>query len=493
MPLLPYGPFEPDLAETNGVSANLLNVVVHTDAMGVSFGPTRDITITGTAASLPDAPLGGTSVIDQAGSYTVYVGTDSDIYRMSATYTWTSIGSGYAVPTGDKWSMIPFGNFLLATNTADGLQEYDVEAGGPIGPVSAYDPRVIFTAFNCVFGGDCLDTLGGTRDTRLLRNSAINQHTVWTPGIGGAGYQPFAEGEAIMGGAELSQDFAVCLQRNAVRGLYRTTDGSIYAQRLIALNSGATNPSCIVAVDGVCYFVDTDGFKAVSASGLLNIGAEKVNRWFLSQVAPNGLPTIEGALDVANERIVWRYRAYNVASEVVFDDAIAYHYKIGQFIPLGIVTSAIFAMASPSLDMDSLDALFPSIDDPSMPDVDSRFYAGGEPRLFGLDATYKPGFFDGGTLEAILETPSTAFERSVLARSVRTIDDSASGTVAIGYRDALYGVKAYSGESSIAASGRSFPRARGKVMSVRRTIPAMTDWTFARGVDDLQFQSGGVR
>jgi hypothetical protein len=80
--------------------------------------------------------------------------------------------------------MIGYGNFLLATNTTDGMQQYNVEAGGSASLVAnSYSPRFLFTAFDCVFGGNCIDGTGD-RDNRLLRNSAINDYTIWTAGVG---------------------------------------------------------------------------------------------------------------------------------------------------------------------------------------------------------------------------------------------------------------------------------------------------------------------
>jgi hypothetical protein len=65
--------------------------------------------------------------------------------------------------------------------------------------------------------------------------------------------------------------------------------------------------------------------------------------------------------------------------------------------------------------------------------------------------------------------------------------------VAIGYRDSLSLPKTYSSEFGIQRSGRSMARARGKNLSIRLSIPASETWTFARGVDAIEFQQGGVR
>jgi len=57
----------------------------------------------------------------------------------------------------------------------------------------------------------------------------------------------------------------------------------------------------------------------------------------------------------------------------------------------------------------------------------------------------------------------------------------------------LYATKTWSGEYGIQPSGTCFVRARGKVLSQRTTIPAGEDWTFMRGIDNIDVKRQGIR
>lgn len=492
MTLTPTGYFRPDLATTNTtVSDNILNVIMRRDELGVSYGPALGISIPATATAIISAPKGGVSVVDRSGIYFAFIGTATTIEQLQSNYTFLSVGTGYSLTSGDHWSAIGYGNFALFTNTTDGMKQYDVEAGGSFTSVAnSYSPRILFQAFDCVFAGDCLDD-NGIRDNRLLRNSAINDHTNYEDG--GAGYQVMPDGEEIIGGAELSNSLAVLIQRNAVRALNRTSDGTIYTMSTIAIGVGAVNPSCIASINGVAYFIDTDGVKAVSAQGISNIGEGKVDEWLLGRIGPTGMSSIEAAIDPALQRVRWRYQAADNVSETTFTDVLDYYYNIGEFVPGDVATQTILTLASPGYDMDAMDALYPSMDDPTMPDMDSRFWAGGEPGLFGIDENGKPGFFNGATLQATLETATVMLPYSGLVNSLDLVTDAQNATVAISVRDALYASKTWSGEYGIQPSGTCFVRARGKVLSQRTTIPAGEDWTFMRGIDNIDVKRQGIR
>lgn len=492
MTLAPFGQFAPDIAETNlSVTGNILNVMPISDEVGVAYAPCKSLSSPTGATAIVGTPRGGTSVVDRAGNFFAFVGTSSDIQRFNSAYTWTALGTGYALPSGEVWSALAFGNYALFTNRQDGLQQYDVEAGGAFAAVpNTFAPRFLFTAFDCVFYGDCLDK-AGNRDNRLLRNSAFNDHTNLVDG--GAGYQIMPDGEELVGGAELSSNFAVVFQKNAIRGLTRTSDGSVYSMYLMAIGVGAVNTQCIASINGVAYFVDTDGFKSVSPSGIRNIGSERVNRTFLGNMGADGLSTIEAAVDPANQRIVWSYQGVSDPSGGPYTAKMAYYYDLDRFAPFDQSTQIILTLATPAYDMDSMSALYPSMDDPTMPDMDSRFWAGGEPRLFGVGATGMGGFFDGPALAARAETATITLNTSRLLNEISLVTDSALATVSIGARDALYASAGYSGQSSVTTTGKYKTRARGRFMSALAEIPAGDDWTFLRGVDDLSFQGSASR
>lgn len=487
--MIPIGSYRPDLAESNAsVARRACNVLLTRDEAGLAHKPMPGLAIAASATALPGVPEGAVSIVNSTGAYSAVVGTPTTLQRLQADYTWTQIGSGYSLPPGDTWSFARFGNNLHATNTTDGMLIYDVDLGTPPTAVAgAPKARYIFTAFNAMFALDC-DT-----DNRLMRNSAIGNATLWQSGAKGAGTQSFADGEELICGVELNGDFAVVWQRNAIRGLFRRSDGKLYDTRLLYAGRGCVNAEAMVAVDGRAFFVDTDGFYMIGPDGSLTaIGKDKVSKSFIARLSASGLNTIQAAVDKVNTRIVFRYQDQATASETVFSNAIAYDYELGEWSEIEAQTMALFTLAGPALTLEAMDVIYGPLDSITIP-LDSRAFSGGEPRLAALDASGKFGFFDGFPLEAVSETSSSISVQSNRIRSITPLTDAANAQVQVGYRDRLADEITWKPGVAMQKSGRAPVNARGKVLTFRITVPAQETWTVTRGFDGLELTSGGAR
>jgi hypothetical protein len=336
-------------------------------------------------------------------------------------------------------------------------------------------------AFDCLFG--CVSD----DDTLLFRNSAPNDHTNWT--TAGAGYQPLADGEALMGGGEISQGYAIVLQRKAVHLLQRTGDRKIFNRVKLEDGTGSVNPWGIVGARGALYFCDTDGFKRATPAGVEAIGQDKVNRTFVEEIA-GSLDGIEGAFDAANQRIVWRHQTVG-EGETLFSSFMAYDLRLNEFVPVDTSTTGLFSMASPGYTADNAGALGNVDTVPYGPD--SRFWVGGEEGLLGIDADYKAGFFNGAALAAETETATLVSNTSDTTTRVSVITDASAATVSIGYRERLADAAAYTTAATMDAGGTTGVRAAGKLQSAKVDVAAGEDWNFIRGVRFDEVATGGAR
>lgn len=479
----PIGPYRPDMVASNaGVSANVRNVLMRKDETGVAYGPHPSLAIPASATALPAAPLGGAAVVLRSGAKKVFVGTAATVQEMANDFTWTQIATGYAVPSGDKWSMRQFGTYLVMTNTVDGLLAYNVETPAGLNAVSGAPAfKSLFVAFDCLFG--CVSD----DDTLLFRNSAPNDHTNWT--TAGAGYQPLADGEALMGGGEISQGYAIVLQRKAVHLLQRTGDRKIFNRVKLEDGTGSVNPWGIVGARGALYFCDTDGFKRATPAGVEAIGQDKVNRTFVEEIA-GSLDGIEGAFDAANQRIVWRHQTVG-EGETLFSSFMAYDLRLNEFVPVDTSTTGLFSMASPGYTADNAGALGNVDTVPYGPD--SRFWVGGEEGLLGIDADYKAGFFNGAALAAETETATLVSNTSDTTTRVTVVTDASAATVSIGYRERLADAAVYTTAATMDAGGTTGVRAAGKLQSAKVDVAAGEDWNFIRGVRFDEVATGGAR
>lgn len=487
--MIPVGSYAPDIADTNpGVATQANNVLLSKGSAGVEHGPMPGLAVSESATALPASPKGGASVVDSSGSYFAFVGTASNIYKMTANYeldATTSVGSSYSLPSGDHWGFARFGAYLHATNVTDGLQKFDVDSDSAFSAVSdAPAARYAFPAFNALFLLDC------DGDNRVMRNSALGNSLIWEGK--GAQYQVFESGEELLCGAELSQDFAIVLQRNAINGLFRRSDGRLYDKKVIAKERGAVSPKAFCSVDGRAFWADTDGFWMYSVGqGLQNIGFNRINKTFTAGLSADGLSGVEMAVDKVNNRIAIRYRASDDASETVFGHLIYYWYLIDEWSTAEVDTTAILNMATPGHALDDIDFLGDA--DSITTDADSRFWAGGEPRIAALNADLKFGFFDGDALASTSETSSIQDGRSKLITSITPLTDAENASVAVGYRNRAADAITWKSGVTIKASGRCPIRARGKLHAFKQTVAAGESWSYLRGFDYPEFSEGGPR
>jgi hypothetical protein len=462
--MLPFGPYRPDVAETNpAMSRHVLNVNPRKDSTGVSYHPRRSLQVTATAEALPAVPRGALAVVQRAGVFKGYFGTAEKLYEMDADYQFDEIGTGYAVPAGHSWGMCQYGERLLVTNTADGMLEWDVETGGTVDAVAgAPKARSIFVWAEMVIACDC------DGDNRLMRNSAPGSYTNWV--TRGAGAQEFADGEALMGGGVVNDGQAVVIQRGSVRLLTVTGTERIFRIDRFPGDVGAVSPECIVQIPGGVAFIDSSGPQIATAQGVMAIGDSKVARTFIASVGD--ISAVTGAYDPELKQIVWR------KSDA---ELLVYDLDAQEFVPVMENTGYIIRMSNPALTLEDLDA-FGTLEELPYP-LDSNAWKGGRPRLAGLSADRKFGFFDGENLPAEMDTATLTDNVSMLVSWLASVSDDPDVTLTLGVRDRLADAVTWKDPAPQTASGRFPVRGRGKCIVARVNHAAGAAWTYDRGIE----------
>lgn len=469
-----YGQFAPGLADiTPGRSGVLDNVVPLADD---SYGPFPQLTTVVGATALDAAPVGIISFPKADGTFVLFAADSSKWYSVSATGTPASIGTGYSVPSGDRESFVRFGDYLVGSNVVDGMRAYNFESPTSVAAVSgAPAARALFLASDYLFALDC------DGDNRLMRNSDANDHTNWDAGL--AASQPFEEGGALIGGRAISNGAAIVFQREAIRLLTFNASGPLYSLTTLSTTAGATCDQSIVAVNGVVFFMDTDGPKVASQGGVQPLGTQNgVASWFLKQCQAGDLRLVEAAYDRFRRMVWWRYKSGSDSDEV-YSTLLGYHIDLQRFVTATVNTSSIFSMATAGYTVDDMDS-FGTVDDIDIP-VDDRFWKGGEPTFAAFDGEYKLAYFSGSAAEATLETPLLQFPGTTRFNRLTPLDDAGAGSAQVGVADRISDTLTWGSEASLTDSGTFPVRARGRVAKLRRTIPAGTSWTFAKGFDHI--------
>ena len=471
-----YGPFRPDAAGPNsGFAAVADSVLPQAAPGGLGYGPMPSLVTASGAEALSGAPRGMITGVKADSSYAVIASTATTIEIMDSAYQWSDIETGRTVTTGDDVSFAQFGKYILNTDTTSGLKAYDIDAGGANTAVSAIaSARCVFTCNNVVF-------IGGTAtNNRRMQSSAIGDHTNWS--TDGAEGKTFEDGGAIVGGRDLKSGAAVLFQDTAIRLIQFGGGGpGLYTVAKVADGRGAVSDRSIVAFDGMCFYLATDGFyKFTIGGGNEPIGAEKVNRWLADQISAADYENVSGALDPF-EKVVW----WRISSTLL----LGYDWQLNEFFTATVTTSALSRLATAAVTIDSLSGTIDALD----VTIDSRLLAGGSLLFGALDGAYKFATFSGTSAAATLQTCSMAGPNVAMINRCTPDSDAPNSTIALGVADNRHTSLTWKAAAGKTTSGRVGLRGTGKVFALKEAIPAGELWTYATGIEDIEMSAGGVR
>lgn len=475
--MIPFGPYRPDQpGSVPGISRNIVGALPTQDTqIGVSYRPMSDFNLASGAAAIGAEPRGAASVINNAGSYLAFVGTETDIVQLQADYSWASIDAGLSLTADDDWSFAHYGDYLVYTNTTQGMRAYNVQLGGSASAITdAPDARFVFASNETLIALDC------DGDNKRWQNAALGNHTNWTTLE--ANGDTLEDGSALVAGGDLGNGLALVVQKEAVR-LFRIGGGQSHISvTKLSDGIGCVGERSFVTFNGVAYWLDRRGFFRSAGGQPEPIGSGKVNKTFLSGKSPFQLTEVQATVDPDNEMVWWFYD----------DTAWGFNWVVGEWCQVPMAISALFRMATPGYTLNAAGALG-TLNALSAYPLNSNFWLGQTPSLAAIDANQKIGFFDGGAMAAELDTGMVNNSRRQMIRSATPLTDDAAATLAIGRTEALDSDPSFGSDIAIKESGRAPIRGGGKNVLFREKHSAGGDWSYARGVDHVEGSAGGFK
>lgn len=486
----PFGPLAPDQSEASAFTQVASNVLPLADG----YGPMKGPAVSSGATALATAPKGIRPLVLRNGNWKIFAGTDTDWHELDSDFAFgAGLGGSFALTAGDHWSFEHYGAFLLGTNTTDGLQGYNVETpGGFTTYADAGKPREIFAIANTLVGLDCEDN-NGTRDNRLIRNSAINDHTNWK--TRGADYQPLEDGGALIVGRKMNNNAAFIGQASAIRIMQfgNAPGGALYSLADAVTGIGPVSARGTVAWGGNCYFPATDGFcrYPFGATDVDRIGAGFIDEWWLGLVDQSRMSCTQAAIDPRNKMVWFRWKRSSGVSDDIFEDLLGYSWHWKKWVMATVQTSYFCQIATPGLGLDDLD-VYGTMD--TLPiSLDDRFFQGGQPVFCILNGDFKFAPMSGNNLAATIRTFTRSNPVSGLVGWATPISDADSITLALGVKDDIADALTWKAAAAKVASGRVPLRGRGLNLAFEASIPAAATWTYAKGIDRVVAARGGPK
>lgn len=475
--------FRPDAGEL--LSSDVSNVLMTAGG----YGPRPVLSAAPGATALAAAPRGAFGGFLADGTFRGFVATAAEVYSISASYAYTALSASLTLPTDEEQAFAQFGVYMLTSNTSNGVKDYNMSTSpASVSAVSgAPAARYMFPANNqMIYLGN------GSSNLNRLTVSAFGDHTNTTSK--GADKQDLNDGGAFTGGGDLGNGVAILLQLRAVRKMTfgNAGGGSLFRLDKLADDVGCVHPRAQATYNGVTYFLHTDGFYATNGGTPVNIGAGKVNKWFLAR-CPD-LTKASFSIDPKNTLVRIRYPASgDGSSTTVFQSILDYNWTTGEFVPGLEATSAIFRMGVPGYNIGTISAAFGALSNWSQYPLGSSFWQGGNFRLAGLDASYKFGFFEGSNAAAYEETTTMGDGRSALINWCEPLTDDTAATVTLYVKDRMGDQYEPADAVTIQTSGRAPLRGRGKYYRIRLSHAAAAVWSKDSGIEGIDARSGGPR
>lgn len=427
---------------------------------------------------------------DDAASSAIYAGDEESLYKLDATdSTFTDISktsdASYSTGDGYVWRFVQFGEEVIATNYSDPIQTITAAAGGRFSDLAGSPPKAKYIAVvrDFVMCGYTNDTTDGEKPYRV-RWSGIGDYDSWAVSADTqADFQDIADMGAVTGlvGGEYA---TILMERGIVRAQY-VGSPLVFEFDKVQLNRGCKIAGSVVSLGHNVFYLSDDGFYMFDGQSSRPIGAEKVNRYFLSRFQSNNSARMSAVIDPLREIVVWSYASVD-SGDGTPDELIIYNYATDSWSTASIGLDAMAPLFTAGYTLENLVNISSSLD--ALPSsLDSEVYKGGE-FFFAGSKDKKIQTFTGDNLDAVVETSEFELQagRSSLVNNVIPYVENSSGldttiTAQVASRNSQNAVVSFGTASTLNSDNFCPVRSSGRYHRVRLNISG--NWTNVQGID----------
>ena len=415
----------------------------------------------------------------------------SDTVRLTTTNFYG--GTPLTGTDTDYITFTQFGQYVIASNGVDEPQYYLMGTSTVFENLSTIASNGTPPTFK---------TSGVVRDFLVTGNilgaknrvawSGINNISTWESGVSSSDTQdlPGSGGQVV---AITSGEIGYVFREDQIIRMDFVGGNVVFRFSVISPNRGAVYGQTVCQDNRQVFFYASDGFFQINGDQVLPIGAEKVNRFFDSDLNKAYTDRISAAVDPFNTLAIWLYPSKdNPNTTGICDKLLIYNYITQKWSVAKVKASQIFKQFIVTNTVELMDIISSNLDQINI-SLDSAFWTTGHLYLGAINKDFKAAIFSGKTLEAELETKETEIFPGLRANvtNIRPIVD-ASAKVVIKTRDRLVDNVTTSSSTSMNSTGLNPVRQSGRYFRANVKIPAETIWTNAQGID-LTASEGGAR
>src|SRR5210317_1029467 len=434
---------------------------------------------------------GAGSFRDNANNVYNFVATNTDLYQLDGG-TFTSRKGSLTGDNTDFWTFTQFGNYVIASNGVDKPQYYLMGTSTNFANLSSLGSGVPNFRVSGVVR-DFLVTGNLTTGSNTIQWSGINDISEWTPGTKQSDSQdlPGSGGQIVH---ITSGEIGYVFRQNQIIRMDYVGGATVFRLSVISPNRGAVYGRTVCQDNRRVFFYADDGFFEINGDQVISIGAEKVNRFFDTDLNKAFSDRICAAVDPFNQLALWLYPSASDTANTtgICDKILIYNYATKKWSTAEASASTIFSQFVGAYTVELMDIISQNLDQINIA-LDTDFWNGGQLLLGAIDNNYKAAIFSGTANEGEIETSERELFPGLRSNitGVRPIVD-AEATVTISTKDRLADTANESSEISMNSTGINPVRQSGRYVKINVKTPTGVAWSDAQGID-LIASRGGLR
>jgi len=472
-----FGEWMPDQSGISGALTDAKNVV----SQAIGYGPFPTPVSFSSAAAENLTSLYAAKA--PSGSTVFFTAGLSKIYTVGGSGTLTQINTGLTTGSSDRVRFTQFGKSVIITNNADKLKSYVLGTSSTFAEIAATAPiaKYITVVRDFVVVANTYES--SVQQQYRVRWSAINDETDWVENVNTqSDYQDIPDGGQIIGirGGEFG---LILLERSIHRMTYVGTP-FIFQFDNISRNKGCMVAGSIAQYQGITFFLSDDGFYMCDGQQVIAIGAEKVDRFFLTDANETEYSTMSTAIDPVRKLVIWNYKSVDATRKLMI-----YNFATKKWTYGDANTDYLGEASSGAVTLEELDSISGSIDALTT-SLDSLLYVGGKYFLGGTYGT-RVYSFTGSNLTGNISTGDIDVGANSVVTLARPIVDNGSGSISVASRKLLNESVTYGTSTAADSENRVSLRSAGRYHRLN-LVPTGSNWKTAVAVD-VDITPQGIR
>lgn len=279
------------------------------------------------------------------------INTSGGSGTVNVTNHYASLGSSA------QWQFAQTGSLLFATQVNEPLQVFTLQSSSNFSNSLGSPPQAAYISVV----GQFLVLSGILSFPYRIQWSGLgdfNSSTSWTVGTNSSDFQDFTDGGLVRGVA--GGEFGTIFQDQAIRWMNYVQGVVVFQIQRVTQDQGLLAPYSIIRAGSSVYYCSSKGFfRSDPGTFPVQIGRERVDRSFISDLDGTNLQLFIGCADPKTSYIYWAYKS-TAGATGLFDKILGYDPVLDKFFPLSVSGEYLLGANQPSITLESLDAIAPT-------------------------------------------------------------------------------------------------------------------------------------